>query len=389
MYRELIECANDPIFVADAQSGEILFANTKAATLLGRPRENLVGLHQSALHPADRREEYKALFNASAKKKSSVFNDLAVQHCDGSEIPVEISSRAASFEGRKVIIGIFRDTRDRKIFPKALREQENRFSALAASSSDMIHLNDREGRILYANPATEQLLGYGLEEVLGKEAFLFIHPDDRKTIARDMAQTFAGQKRPDREIRLLRKDGATIFVEVKGFLVDVGSGENYVGAIIRDVTKRKKADSLQRKQTAELAALNDALRLLIEQNSKALIEQERTIHNNLQHQVFPYLEQLAGKCATVEGRELLGLIRHNLEKITSFFPQEITREIPDITPREFEIASLIQRGKSTKEISLLLSLSPRTVECHRDTIRKKLGLTGRRVTLRAHLATLG
>jgi DNA-binding CsgD family transcriptional regulator len=57
----------------------------------------------------------------------------------------------------------------------------------------------------------------------------------------------------------------------------------------------------------------------------------------------------------------------------------------NLTPTEVRVADLIKQGKTSKEISELFNLSPRTIEFHRDNIREKMGLKNRKINLRTHL----
>jgi PAS domain S-box-containing protein len=50
-YRSVVECANDAIFLGDADTGTILDANPQAERLLGLPKDQIIGMHQSQLHP--------------------------------------------------------------------------------------------------------------------------------------------------------------------------------------------------------------------------------------------------------------------------------------------------------------------------------------------------
>ena len=49
---------------------------------------------------------------------------------------------------------------------------------------------------------------------------------------------------------------------------------------------------------------------------------------------------------------------------------------PVLTPRESEILSALGRGESSKQIATALGLSVRTVETHRQSIKRKLGIEG-------------
>jgi DNA-binding CsgD family transcriptional regulator len=59
----------------------------------------------------------------------------------------------------------------------------------------------------------------------------------------------------------------------------------------------------------------------------------------------------------------------------------------NLTPREIQIANLIEIGKTTKEIADIEGLSARTIEFHRDNLRKKLGLKNKKQTLDVQTAT--
>jgi DNA-binding NarL/FixJ family response regulator len=54
--------------------------------------------------------------------------------------------------------------------------------------------------------------------------------------------------------------------------------------------------------------------------------------------------------------------------------KQITREIPELTPRETEVLTLIAGGLSSKQIADKLFLSIRTIDFHRANITEKLGI---------------
>ena len=62
-YRKLLELANDAVFVADVETGIIVEANRKASELIGRPVEEIVGMHHSGVHPPDKVDQYREQFN--------------------------------------------------------------------------------------------------------------------------------------------------------------------------------------------------------------------------------------------------------------------------------------------------------------------------------------
>lgn len=109
-YRIMLEAANDAIFVADASTGIIIHANQKASELVGRPVEELIGLHQTKLHSEEDAEHYKAMFQE--RVRMGIPFDGGIQyicHKDGRKIPVRIGTALATVENRLIIHGVFKN----------------------------------------------------------------------------------------------------------------------------------------------------------------------------------------------------------------------------------------------------------------------------------------
>jgi DNA-binding CsgD family transcriptional regulator len=60
----------------------------------------------------------------------------------------------------------------------------------------------------------------------------------------------------------------------------------------------------------------------------------------------------------------------------------------NLTPEELRVAVLVRNGRTTKEIAEILSLAKGSIDIHRNNIRRKLGLNGRKTGLQSHLETL-
>ena len=67
-YRTLFENTSDAIFVFDMQTHIILDANRQAEQLVGRPREEIIGMHQSGLYPPEHAEYFRDKFHRNVQK---------------------------------------------------------------------------------------------------------------------------------------------------------------------------------------------------------------------------------------------------------------------------------------------------------------------------------
>jgi PAS domain S-box-containing protein len=115
-YRRLVETAPDAIFIVDAETGRIRDTNEAAEALLCKPREEIVGMHQTELHPPSERERYRRLFEAHVEGGGAtrVDDDFDVVRDDGREIPVEISAGITEIGDRTLNQAVFRDITERK-----------------------------------------------------------------------------------------------------------------------------------------------------------------------------------------------------------------------------------------------------------------------------------
>ncbi|HKJ77307.1 MAG TPA: PAS domain S-box protein, partial [Gammaproteobacteria bacterium] len=162
LYHGLVESANDAILTADAATGRILVANRQAEELLGRSAGELVGMHQSDLHPPEQDRRYRQIFNDYVGHRV-ITGPLEVVRPDGTRVPVEISSGTAELSGRRIVHGVFRDISQRMRDEEKLRK----LSKVVEYSPGAVMITDAEGRIEYCNPRFHQATGYREDEVLG------------------------------------------------------------------------------------------------------------------------------------------------------------------------------------------------------------------------------
>lgn len=125
------------------------------------------------------------------------------------------------------------------------RESAASFRLLAESTSDMITRCDLQGTRLYVSPASETLLGFKPEELVGTKPRDLIHPDDAEAYARLLGEVRRGAvSRAVTQHRYRHKNGSWVWVEVSFGLARADDGEKPAGyiAAVRDVSLRKEAE---------------------------------------------------------------------------------------------------------------------------------------------------
>ncbi len=166
-YRKLISSANDSILIAETETGKIIDANKKAEILLDRKRDEIIGLHQSEIHPKDKKKQYNGLFKTRVSMSEGFSGmEIYVEQKNGKQIPVEVSSSLLTLGGKSIMLGIFRDITDRKQAENQIRK----LSQAIEQSPSSIVITNLDGAIEYVNPRFTQLTGYEPEEAIGRNS---------------------------------------------------------------------------------------------------------------------------------------------------------------------------------------------------------------------------
>jgi len=136
-----------------------------------------------------------------------------------------------------------------------------------------------------------------------------------------------------------------------------------------------------------IKAKNLALGELIENLQDMGRKRSDTLSSRLYSTVFPLLREIQS-AADKEQQMKFDLLFSSLQALTDPKEDRFPALIPLLSPREAEICGLIRSGASSKMIAETLDISTETVERHRCTIRRKLGINRSGINLRSYLTNL-
>lgn len=141
-----------------------------------------------------------------------------------------------------------------------LAASESRFRRLFETMPDSYSVGTPGGKILLANQATVELLGYTPEELATVDLdTIYADPADRAAIIEELRST--GSVR-DRAVRMRRKDGKEITIESNLQLVTAPDGTQLIEGTQRDITPRLRAEEEIRINAERLATLNEISRAI-------------------------------------------------------------------------------------------------------------------------------
>lgn len=251
-YRAIVENMDDAIYIFDLE-GNILDVNGNACKMVGYKRNDLIGANLTKIdktlpHPAD--EMFEQLI-----RDGSIVCDRENVLKDGSVIPVEVSSKIISLEGKGIVHGFVRDITERKRAEKALRESEALYRLLAENISDVIWVSDMNLNLTYVSPSIEKIQGNSADEwkSLGFSAFLPQHSWKQvmnifeEEVIREHTSGRDQNRNREMEFEIKHKDGSTIWVEAKASFLRSGNGAPIgIIGVTRNISERKRVEEALR-----------------------------------------------------------------------------------------------------------------------------------------------
>ena len=172
--QSLIENAPDPVFVADLE-GKILQVNDAVSELLGFRRDEVVEQSLSRFISEEETREFTAALKEVVEHGVTRNAALNPRSATGEVIPTSLNASALRDPEGNVIgaIGVLRDMRE---LDKARAYAES----LIKNAPDPVFVSDLEGKIIEANDAVSELLGFRRDEVLEQSVSRFISPEETR-----------------------------------------------------------------------------------------------------------------------------------------------------------------------------------------------------------------
>ena len=157
------------------------------------------------------------------------------------------------------VVTVLRDVTARHEIEAALAQSEHRFRTLTTKAPDMISEMRLDGTLTYVSPASQAILGFTPEEMIGRTPFSFMHPDDAARVLEMCKTVFEseGQVEPwSVEYRAYDKAGQELWMESKPTFVTDPVNGRFVGLtdVMRDITSRKALEAKLRLAQADAEA---------------------------------------------------------------------------------------------------------------------------------------
>ncbi len=306
-------------------------------------------------------------------------------------------------ESGKVIGGlcIICDISDRKVWEKKITEKENFLRKIIHADPNLIFVKHRNGKYVEINEGVAELFGTSSDNIVGKTDLELAETrrlsicEAEKIKADDMEVLGTGKQKFIEEESITQHDGKTKWYQTTKVPLVLDNRSDYVLGVSVDITLRKQAFDLLKEKEDELEIknksleeFNAALKVVLKQRENDRVEFEKKVLNNMNTMVEPYLNKLKNLSHDSSHKNFIEIIEVNLKEIVSSFSMKLSSGHINLTPSELQLADLIKKGFSSKEMAEQLNMAPETVSSHRKHIRKKLGITNKKTNLSSFLKSI-
>jgi two-component system, cell cycle sensor histidine kinase and response regulator CckA len=272
--------------------GEISFWNPASERIFGYQSLEVVGKNvHELLAPPEYHAAYRSAFKefAVSGRGNAVgrITQLVARKKNGEEFQIELSLSGFKMDGRWHAAGIVRDTTDRKRAEVALRESEERFANFLNASKDLVFIKDQHYRYLFVNKANQEFFGLSEQEIIGKTDFELMPEELAEECVKSDQRAIA-----ENDIVTVEERSADRIFEIRKFPVRLACQEVGVGAFIRDITARKRAEEA-------LGDSEEKYRNLVESISDVIFEIDR-------QGTLTYISPVVRNMAGFEAEDLIG-----------------------------------------------------------------------------------
>ena len=355
LYRNLMENSIDAVYLLSS-TGKVLQVNHTACNMLSYSKTELLMLTIDDIDinfPSKRFIE----FWSDKPEGTTVLFETIHKDKNGKEIPVEVNGIFFLLDEKKYLFGVTRDLTEKKRKEEALKASEEKYRLLFDYSNDAIFVHkigadNLPSENIEVNEQAATLLQYSREELLNMSA-KSVMPEGKISEMSQHAQELIRKQHLTFETENVRKDGVVIPIEVSAFLYTEGK-QRFVVSSVRDITKRKQAETELRKTLNEkdflMRELNHRIKNNLSMVSSLISLKDAEIKedlNDLKHRV-----------------DAIRLVHEKLQQhknidrieVRDYFQEILETLFASSTDRDVHIVNTIQRVTISTKTAIALGL---------------------------------
>lgn len=343
--------------IITAPDGKLIKVNKAFAKMLGYTIDEIEQRNFTEFtHPDDVEKSTEIIRSILANEKKSGQIEKRYIHKDGSSVWVDLYTvlNCHSDNSPKYFITSATNITQKKKVELNLRDSEEKFRSIAEQTADFIAITDDKGIIVYASPASRDLLLMEPEEIVGHHFNEFTDSSYTDKAIESFRNGIAtGNRTVQFEFSVVRKDHKTVHIEINGSNYEFN---NIVGRLIvmHDITERRNAEK-------QIKESEETFRLMFENNPQPMfiydLETLQFLEVNRaaeQHYGYTREEFLATDIKTITPEEeipyLLHMINETRKGNYSDGEWRHQKKNGEIIYVEISSASIVSKGKDARHV---------------------------------------
>ena len=288
-FHQIVNNVLDIIVEIDLK-GNFTFVSPQVIDILGYYPDEVIGVSGlKFVHPEDLPKVIEKMRDSLKPKKGNSVKKYTIEyralHKKGHYIFLSARGTLVEFEGNMKIIAVLSDITERKKAEQKLKESEEEYRQLIEDSLEGVWVIDENAFTTLVNPSMSKILGYSVEEMIGKNLYEFVLQKDIETTKETLEKRRKGIKE-EFEKEFIRKDGKKVYTRlISSPNFDING--KYLGAIafVSDITEKREAEQ-------KLRESEEKFRTIAEQSFVGFVifQDNRIIYlNNTISKIFGYL----------------------------------------------------------------------------------------------------
>jgi PAS domain S-box-containing protein len=241
-FRKLFDGATDGIVVTDIETKKFIIGNNSFAKMLGYETDDIPNLGISDIHPKASMPLIYTSFELHLEYKDRISEDIPVIRKNGELIYCDIGANQMVLQGRRCLMGSFRDITRRKKAEQELKASEEKFRNLVNNINTGIFISTMDGTFIFANNKVASLAGYNSPEEFIKipSKSLYVNIEDRNRLIELLkSQGFV----QNMELQSVRQNGSEYTVSLNAVVQNNEDGNpEFILGSIDDITGIKQAN---------------------------------------------------------------------------------------------------------------------------------------------------
>ncbi len=261
--KSLTDFSLDALFRISA-SGKIIYISSSIEELIGYKPEEMIGNSFEKFIPHNKVSDYFASMRELLKEKEIIVFSADLINKEGEMIPVEITGRVVIESGRKIGQGSIRSISGRIKAEEQIRSSEETFRTVWENSQDGMRLTDENGKIYLCNNSFSKMVGISREELQGQPISILYPPSFAENVMNDYSKNYNEENvltQQEAEVRLWNDE--IVHFEISNSFIRIADNKKLLFSIFRDVSERKKHETLIKKKDNLLQGIAEATKALM------------------------------------------------------------------------------------------------------------------------------